>query len=265
MVENVDKMTPNFNKSKITVAISLFNYGHFIEQAIESVCKQTISSEIDLVIVDDASTDNSVNIVEKYKENNKSLISGLASFHCEIHKQNKGLAEARNTAFEIAKTDNILVLDADNYLLPQACNCLLKRLNRASKSIGAMYPILAVEGHSYQRIANELPWDRKRFCTGNYIDAMALVRREAWKFVGVLNTRQVAGKILTFGAVCRVRNKGRAGSKITWNLSASRGFNEEYRNQITQFRITEITATEASLAKTYNSITNLRICAALCE
>ena len=55
---------------------------------------------------------------------------------------------------------------------------------KAPKSIGAVYPILAVQGHPYQKIANELPWDPQRFVTGNYVDAFAMVRRDAWQNAG---------------------------------------------------------------------------------
>ncbi len=177
-------MNTDYSVPRITVAISLFNYGHFIKRAIKSVCEQTIASEVELIVVDDASTDNSIDVVQDFQHTNKLLINRLASFHCEIHKTNQGLAEARNTAFQLASTENILVLDADNFLLPQACECLLRSLTKSPKSVGAVYPILAVEGHTYQSLANELPWNPKGFISGNYIDAMALIRREAWQKVG---------------------------------------------------------------------------------
>ena len=136
-----------------------------------------MASKVELIVVDDASTDASVSVVSRFQNNNPALISRLASFHCEVHERNQGLAQARNTAFRLASSENILVLDADNFLLPQACACLLRALVKAPKSIGAVYPILAVQGHPYQKIANELPWDPQRFVTGNYVDAFAMVRR----------------------------------------------------------------------------------------
>ena len=145
---------------------------------------QTIASKTELIVVDDASTDDSLEVVRNFQCDNSAMISRLASFHCEVHARNRGLAEARNTAFHLARATNILVLDADNFLLPQACSCLLSAITSAPNSVGAVYPILAVQGHTHQSIANELPWDPQRFLTGNYIDAFALVRFEAWKRVG---------------------------------------------------------------------------------
>ena len=57
----------NKKKFLITVYITNFNYGKFIEQAIESVLDQTEKS-FELIIIDDGSTDNSKEIIEKYKD-----------------------------------------------------------------------------------------------------------------------------------------------------------------------------------------------------
>ena len=59
--------------------------------------------------------------------------------------RNQGLA-ARNTAFQLSRTENVLVLDADNLLLPKACAHLLSALE--SRLRWESYPLLAVEGHS---------------------------------------------------------------------------------------------------------------------
>ena len=177
-------MTKALVRPELTVAISLFNYANYIERAVESVCSQTMASAIELIVVDDGSSDESVNVLKRFQVDKTSLINRLASFHCELHEHNKGLAAARNTAFQLAKSPNVLVLDADNILLPQACECLKNALLNSPKSVGAVYPILAVENHPRQSIANELPWDPQRLINGNYIDALSLVRREAWSYVG---------------------------------------------------------------------------------
>lgn len=169
---------------ELSVAISLFNYGRFIARTIESVCQQTMAGEIELIVVDDASTDQSLAVVEQFQQNKAALISRLGAFRLVRHEQNRGLAEARNSAFNIATTPAVLVLDADNRLLPQACESLLAALRAAPPSAAAAYPLLVVEGHPHQFIANELPWDEQRLRQGNTVDALALVRREAWQQVG---------------------------------------------------------------------------------
>ena len=170
--------------AQLSVAISLFNYGHYIGAALRSICQQTIASSIEVIVVDDASTDDSVTVVEMFQRQQASLLARLADFKLVKHPCNRGLAEARNSAFSLASTSQVLILDADNRLLPEACAFLLDALQAAPPHVGASYPLLAVEGHPSQPIANELPWDPRRLRTGNTLDALTLVRRSAWERVG---------------------------------------------------------------------------------
>lgn len=177
-------MTRTTDTVRLSVAISLYNYAHYICAAITSVCRQTIASSIELIVVDDASTDESVEVVEWFQQEQPELMSQLAAFRMECHSQNRGLAEARNTAFAMANTAQVLVLDADNRLLPEACELLLAALETAPDAVGAAYPLLVVEGHPSQHIANEMPWNPERLRYGNTLDALALVRVAAWRQVG---------------------------------------------------------------------------------
>ena len=168
----------------LSVAISLFNYGHFIAAALESVCRQTMAAAIELIVVDDASTDDSLAAVERFCRDQTKLIDRLRLFRLVRHQRNRGLAEARNTAFALATAPAVLVLDADNRLLPQAGAKLNEALCLAPANVGAAYPLLVVEGHPSQHVANELPWNIARLRQGNTVDALALVRRQAWQKVG---------------------------------------------------------------------------------
>ena len=152
---------------KLSVAISLFNYGHYIAAAMASVCCQSIAGAIELIVVDDASTDDSLQQVARFQREQAPLMARLGAFRCERHPHNRGLAEARNTAFALASTPAVLVLDADNTLVPKAAASLLAALETAPADVGAVYPLLAVQGHPQQVLANELPWDPERFRHGN--------------------------------------------------------------------------------------------------
>ena len=64
-------MNTSFSRPHVTVAISLFNYSQFIERALQSVCEQTMASKVELIVVDDASTDASVSVVSRFQNNNQ--------------------------------------------------------------------------------------------------------------------------------------------------------------------------------------------------
>ena len=92
----------------VSVVIDTYNYGRFIEEAIESVLDQTFpSKEIEIIVVDDGSIDDTPERVKKYGADIKY-----------IYKENGGQASAFNVGFEYARGQYVLPLDADDYYAP---------------------------------------------------------------------------------------------------------------------------------------------------
>ena len=94
----------------VTVYITNYNYGRYIKRAIESVLNQTLKN-LELIIIDDGSTDNSKEIIETYA--NEKIIS-------IIYQKNKGLNITNNVALKAAKGKYIVRLDADDFFEPTA-------------------------------------------------------------------------------------------------------------------------------------------------
>ena len=113
----------------VTVYITNFNYGKFIKQAIESVLMQTEQS-FELIIIDDGSTDNSKEIIEKYKDLKNIRI---------VYQKNKGLNVTNNIALRAARGKYIVRLDADDYFSPNALELLLEKLESDSM-LGMVFP-----------------------------------------------------------------------------------------------------------------------------
>src|SRR5271163_4980349 len=92
----------------ITVLIDAFNYGHFIEQAVDSVLAQDFPREQrEILVVDDGSTDDTAERLKKYGEAIRYL-----------RKPNGGQASAFNFGFAAARGEIIATLDADDLWLP---------------------------------------------------------------------------------------------------------------------------------------------------
>ena len=91
----------------ISVIIPLYNKEHYIKETIESVLAQTYT-DFELIIVNDGSTDNSVNIVSMI-EDPRIII---------VNQKNAGVSSARNHGLQIAKGEYIAFLDADDTWLP---------------------------------------------------------------------------------------------------------------------------------------------------
>ena len=160
----------------VTVCIPLYNYEHYITEALNSVAEQTLP-RLDLVVVEDRSTDGSRKAAIGWCEENAGRFNS-----CRVvqHSTNAGLSAARNTGFSIAESDYVFPLDADNSIYPRC----LQRCLAAAETSGAQfaYPILEVFGDERRLMGTEL-WDPDLLARGNYIDAMALIRKAAWSAV----------------------------------------------------------------------------------
>ena len=96
------------DKLSVSVLIDSYNYGHYIEETIESVFSQTYPQEkIEIIVVDDGSSDDTSQRLEKYKDRIKF-----------IEKENGGQASAFNTAFQHSIGDIVFLLDSDDIFYP---------------------------------------------------------------------------------------------------------------------------------------------------
>lgn len=94
-------------ESLVSVIITNYNYEQYLPEAIDSVLNQTYQY-FEIIVVDDGSTDNSVELIKKYETRYAGKIKG-------IYKENGGQASAFNKAFEYVTGEIIALLDADDY------------------------------------------------------------------------------------------------------------------------------------------------------
>ena len=106
---------------KVTVYITNYNYGKFISRAIDSVAKQTFK-QIEILIIDDGSTDSSKKIINKYTRKYPFIGS--------LFNKNQGLIKSCNIALRAAKGEYILRLDADDWLDKNAIEIMVNKLDK---------------------------------------------------------------------------------------------------------------------------------------
>ena len=94
-------------KPKVSVIIPSYNSGNYILKTLNSVISQTMN-DLEIIIIDDGSTDNTKEIIESVKDKRINY----------IYKVNQGLAAARNTGIRNARGKYITFLDADDEFLP---------------------------------------------------------------------------------------------------------------------------------------------------
>lgn len=103
----------------ISVIIPVYNLENYIAKCIESVQNQTYGN-IEIVLVNDGSTDNSEEVCSKYVQNDERIIY--------LTKENGGPSSARNKGIEIAKGEYIFFVDGDDYLAPDTLEKLYTRI-----------------------------------------------------------------------------------------------------------------------------------------
>ncbi|WP_264554433.1 glycosyltransferase family 2 protein [Flavobacterium sp. N1861] len=95
---------------KLSVIMPVYNGELYIEEAINSIVNQTFT-DFDLIILNDNSSDGTVAIIEKIREKDNRIIL--------INKtKNEGPANLRNEGIEMAKTEYVALLDADDIAMP---------------------------------------------------------------------------------------------------------------------------------------------------
>lgn len=100
---------------KVSIIVPIYNVEKYLPQCIESVQKQTLK-DIEIILVDDGSPDNSGKIADEYAKNDDRIKV--------IHQENKWLGGARNSGLKICTGEYISCLDADDYITSDFCEKL---------------------------------------------------------------------------------------------------------------------------------------------
>ena len=100
------------SKPFFSIIIPIFNTELYLRRCLDSIVNQSFR-DIEVILVNDGSKDNSINICLEYIEKDKRISL--------ILKQNEGLSEARNDGIKKAKGDYILFVDSDDFIDEKAC------------------------------------------------------------------------------------------------------------------------------------------------
>lgn len=92
--------------AKVSVIVPVYNVEKYIKKCIDSILSQTFG-DIQVILVDDGSTDNSGSVCEQYKSDSRIEV---------IHKSNGGLSDARNAGMKYVMGDYVLFIDSDDYI-----------------------------------------------------------------------------------------------------------------------------------------------------
>jgi glycosyltransferase involved in cell wall biosynthesis len=147
----------------ISVIIPTYNYAHLLPRSLDSVLRQW-ADDVELIVVNDGSTDNSAQVLADYQAQYPSQVQVLS-------QANAGAAAARNHGIFNAHGRYALLLDADDELLPEALSTLtaLVRANPATGMVlGAQYSIYP-DGSERLRLPKAVPVASPRVLAQRYL------------------------------------------------------------------------------------------------
>lgn len=117
--------------SEISIIIPCFNGALYIEDCLKSVCGQTIADQLQIIMIDDGSTDGSADIARRFLENHNRL--NQAKIICL--PENKGVANARITGIKEADGEYIMSFDADDWVDSTMCEKMLQKARKEDCSV----------------------------------------------------------------------------------------------------------------------------------
>lgn len=108
---------------KVSIIVPVYNVSQYIVKCLDSIYGQTYNN-IELILVDDCGSDDSMTIVHDYLASHVSIDAHIIS-----HKKNRGLSAARNSGMEKASGEYVYFLDSDDYITLDCIEALVRPLN----------------------------------------------------------------------------------------------------------------------------------------
>jgi glycosyltransferase involved in cell wall biosynthesis len=159
------------SESTISAVIPCYNAANFLRETVDSILRQT-QPVLEVIVVDDGSTDDSANIAESY--------GPPVSVICQ---ENRGESAARNFGIDEARGEWVALLDADDLWLPHKLERQLAALGHAPDNVVCVYSDLVLFGSVRRKVWKRPPWPvenerRVRMLTDPWIQpSTALVRK----------------------------------------------------------------------------------------
>lgn len=169
------------SNEKLAPMFGVYNVEKYVAECLNSVISQTYDhSKIECIIVNDCTTDDSMDIVYEII---KKYDGGMSFIICR-HEHNEGLSAARNTGIELAKGNYIFFIDSDDYIYPNSLELLLN----ASKIYG--YSDMVV-GNFYYEFLKKNNYTFDKVFKLKYIDSRIFLL-----MLSVLTLQPISNKIV---------------------------------------------------------------------
>jgi len=163
----------SFSVPKVSIYIPAYNAENYIKEAVDSALNQTFS-DLDVVVVDDGSTDNTAKILDEHYSSNNRV-------HW-VTQHNQGIGAASNKAVALCKGHIIGQLDADDRLKPNAVESLLPYFTDHNLGCAyANYEVIEKDGQFQREGWSHKAFTRERLICGMIIHHFRMFRKRDWR------------------------------------------------------------------------------------
>lgn len=231
------------DRHRVTVIVACYNYGHFLDEAVTSVLAQSYRPD-EIILSDDASLDDSAEIMRSYAERYPDLI------RLNLLEQNRGIQEHFNGVIRLASGDIVMILGADNRIPADYVERLFSKL-ALDDSLGVAYTDFALFGgrarHDYDRMPEGFRGEKLPggvFCTDfpqyddrsqrlldegvNFIHGSSMYRKQAFVAVGGYGSRKDGPEDMNFFRA--ILSEGYSAAKVSEVLLEYRQHSAEQAN-----------------------------------
>jgi len=176
---------------KISVIIPVYNAGKYLSKAVESVLS-TGHNDLEIMIVDDGSTDDSHLIACRYAQQYPQVVKSLT----HRGQASNGVSASRNSGIRKSTGEAICFLDADDYMLPHRFETSVPILKQ-NRHIGAVYELTRMV---FDSVSEEMPFWNEAYLFGIYhkVDSDCilneLLKGTSWATSAILIRRSLLGK-----------------------------------------------------------------------
>ena len=157
------------SKVKVSVIVPVFNVGEYLSTSLDSILNQTLE-DIEIICINDGSTDDSLNILEYYAKKDKRIKI--------ISKENEGQGTARNVGLDNAQGEFISFVDADDFIKKD----MLEKLY--NKSVNGNLDLVMCKVSSFDNethVIDDNLWYYSLKCFSGFKKEERFVRTEAEK------------------------------------------------------------------------------------
>ena len=157
----------------ISIIVPIYNAEKYVEETIKSIIDQTLKN-IEIILVNDGSTDGSKQICEKYLNLDKRIIL--------INKENGGLADARNAGLKIASGKYIMFIDADDLYEPDSCEHMYKTIEETNSDyVIGNYQMMDDDGKKWNNVAFDIDvYDEMELDLNDHKKSFFVMNSTAW-------------------------------------------------------------------------------------